>query len=54
MVDLGVRMAARKKELLEEIWADGLPVPETRTFIGRGLPRSTRETPGQPQRASLL
>lgn len=49
MADLGVQMAARKNELLEEIRAEGLPVPETRTFIGRGLPKSPPlEVPRQP------
>jgi hypothetical protein len=49
MANLGVEMAARKQELLEEIRAEGLPVPETRTFIGRGLPKGAPvEAPRQP------
>jgi hypothetical protein len=32
--DLGERMAGRKKELLAEIKAHGLPTPTTRSFVG--------------------
>jgi hypothetical protein len=35
--DLGARMAARKKELMAEIQAEGLPHPETRSFTGHEL-----------------
>jgi hypothetical protein len=34
---LGVRLAARKKELLTAFKADGLPAPETRSFTGHKL-----------------
>jgi hypothetical protein len=34
---LGARMAARKKELLAEFKAKGLPSPETRSFTGHKL-----------------
>jgi hemerythrin superfamily protein len=37
MDELGARMLARKNELLAQIEADGLPSPETRTFIGHEL-----------------
>ena len=36
---LGDRMAARKKELLAEFKLNGLPAPQTRTFIGNPLKR---------------
>ncbi len=35
--DLGERLAARKKELLAEFKENGLPTPETRSFIGHDL-----------------
>jgi hypothetical protein len=35
--DLGERMAARKKELLGQIAAQGLPKPKTRTVTGPAL-----------------
>jgi hypothetical protein len=35
--DLGVRMQARKKELMAEFKASGLPSPETRSFMGHEL-----------------
>jgi hemerythrin superfamily protein len=35
--DLAARMRARKKALLAQIAADGLPSPETRSFIGHAL-----------------
>jgi hypothetical protein len=41
LVDLGARMAARKKELLGEIKTDGLPTPETRSFVGGDLIQSS-------------
>jgi hypothetical protein len=34
---IGARLAARKKELMAQISAEGLPAPETRTFTGHGL-----------------
>ena len=34
---LGDQMAARKKELLADIKANGLPVPQTRSFTGHKL-----------------
>ncbi len=37
MNELGARLAARKKELMAQIKADGLPHPETRTFTGHEL-----------------
>jgi hypothetical protein len=33
-------MAARKKELLEEFKANGLPTPKTRSFTGHKLTQS--------------
>lgn len=39
MDDLGARMAARKNALTAEIASQGLPAPETRTFIGHELER---------------
>jgi hypothetical protein len=35
--ELGARMAARKKELMAQIDAEGLPHPETRSFTGHQL-----------------
>lgn len=40
MDGLGARMAARKAELLGQIKNDGLPPPETRTFVGHKLIQS--------------
>jgi hypothetical protein len=37
---LGDRMAARKKELLADIKANGLPTPKTRSFTGHKLNQS--------------
>jgi hypothetical protein len=37
MEDLGERMAARKKALLAEFKANGLPHPKTRTYIGNQI-----------------
>jgi hemerythrin superfamily protein len=37
---LGAQMAARKKELLAEIKAKGLPTPQTRSFTGHKLVQS--------------
>jgi hemerythrin superfamily protein len=37
MDDLGARLAARKAALMAQIKVDGLPAPETRTFIGHEL-----------------
>ncbi len=37
MVELGARMAARKKELKAEIKANGLPAPESRSFHGHDM-----------------
>ena len=34
---LGARVLARKQELMAQFEADGLPAPETRTFIGHDL-----------------
>jgi hemerythrin superfamily protein len=34
---LGARLAARKKELMAQIQAEGLPHPETRSFTGHDL-----------------
>jgi hypothetical protein len=42
MDELGDRMAARKKELLADIKANGLPTPKTRSFTGHKL------TQGEP------
>ena len=41
LIDLGARMAARKKELLSEIKADGLPELETRSFVSAELGQSS-------------
>ena len=35
--DLGERMAARKKDLIGKIAAEGLPAPKTRTVTGPAL-----------------
>jgi hypothetical protein len=35
--ELGVRLAARKKELMKQIRAAGLPTPETRSYRGHDL-----------------
>ena len=43
LVDLGARMAARKKELLGEIKTDGLPTPETRSLRGGDLIQSSTD-----------
>jgi hypothetical protein len=40
MVELGDRMATRKKELLADIKANGLPTPKTRSFTGHKLTQS--------------
>jgi hypothetical protein len=37
---LGVRMLARKQELMARFEADGLPSPETRTYTGHDLEMS--------------
>jgi hypothetical protein len=37
MENLGARMQARKRDLLKQFQADGLPVPETRSFTGHKL-----------------
>jgi Hemerythrin HHE cation binding domain len=37
--DLGARLLARKKELMAQFKADGLPSPATRTFTGHELER---------------
>jgi hemerythrin superfamily protein len=37
MEQLGERLKARKKELLAQFKANGLPTPETRTFVGHTL-----------------
>ncbi len=37
MDDLGARMAARKQALMAQIKAEGLPAPQTRTFVGSEL-----------------
>jgi hypothetical protein len=37
MENLGARMQARKRELLAQFQADGLPIPETRSFTGHKL-----------------
>jgi hypothetical protein len=38
--DLGERLQARKKELMAQIKAEGLPAPETRSFTGHTLRQS--------------
>lgn len=38
---LGERLAARKQELLAQIKANGLPPPETRSFIGHKMRQGT-------------
>jgi hypothetical protein len=38
---LGTRMLARKKELIAQFEAEGLPVPATRSFTGHELEQST-------------
>ena len=41
MDDLGARMLARKQQLMARFESDGLPSPETRTFTGHDLEKST-------------
>ena len=41
MEDLGERMAARKKELMADYEAKGIPDPETRSFSGHTLEQGT-------------
>jgi Hemerythrin HHE cation binding domain len=42
--ELAVRLKARKKELMEQIRADGLPPPVTRTVIGAAPKKGTPPT----------
>ncbi len=41
---LGARLLARKRELTAQFEADGLPAPETRTFVGHELERGAPVT----------
>jgi hypothetical protein len=50
MDGLGAKMAARKQALLQEIKANGLPTPETRTFIGHDLEQGAPvDEPAKPR-----
>ena len=40
MEALGERMAARKKQVLEQFKTNGLPAPKTRAFTGHKLDQS--------------
>ena len=48
LMALGERMAERKQELLDEIKANGLPTPETRSFTGHQLEQG-EPVEAQPQ-----